>query len=203
MFEHYLDLAIKAIFVENIILGFFLGICPFLAVSKKVSSSIGMGLAVTFVMTSTAPINWLVNNFLLKEGALSWLGFPEIDLSYLSYIIFIAVIAATVQLIEMVIERFSPTLHQQLGIFLPLIAVNCAILGVSLFLIERDYTLTESTVYGFGSGIGWFLAITSMAAMRHKLRYSNVPAGLRGLGITMILTGLLSMSFMAFSGIDL
>ncbi|NOZ04176.1 MAG: NADH:ubiquinone reductase (Na(+)-transporting) subunit E [FCB group bacterium] len=203
MFEHYLDLAIKAIFVENIILGFFLGICPFLAISKKVSSSIGMGLAVTFVMTTTSPINWMVNNFLLKEGALSWLGFPEIDLSYLSYIIFIAVIAATVQLIEMIIDRFSPTLHQQLGIFLPLIAVNCAILGVSLFLIERDYTLAESTVYGFGSGIGWFLAITSMAAMRHKLRYSNVPAGLRGLGITMILTGLLSMSFMAFSGIDL
>ena len=203
MFEHYISLAIKAIFVENIILGFFLGICPFLAISKKVTSSIGMGLAVTFVMTTTSPINWVVNNYLLKEGALSWLGYPEIDLSYLNYIIFIAVIAATVQLIEMVIDRFSPTLHQQLGIFLPLIAVNCAILGVTLFLVERDYTLTESTVFGFGSGLGWFLAITSMAAIRHKLRYSNVPIGLRGLGITMILTGLLSMSFMAFSGINL
>ena len=203
MFEHYISLAIKAIFVENIILGFFLGICPFLAISKKVTSSIGMGLAVTFVMTTTSPINWVVNNYLLKEGALSWLGYPEIDLSYLNYIIFIAVIAATVQLIEMVIDRFSPTLHQQLGIFLPLIAVNCAILGVTLFLVERDYTLTESTVFGLGSGLGWFLAITSMAAIRHKLRYSNVPIGLRGLGITMILTGLLSMSFMAFSGINL
>lgn len=203
MFEHYLSLAIKAIFVENIILGFFLGICPFLAISKKVTSSIGMGLAVTFVMTTTSPINWIVNNYLLKEGALSWLGYPEIDLSYLSYIVFIAVIAATVQLIEMVIDRFSPRLHQQLGIFLPLIAVNCAILGVTLFLVERNYTLTESTVFGFGSGIGWFLAITSLAAIRHKLRYSNVPIGLRGLGITMILTGLLSMSFMAFSGINL
>ena len=203
MFEHYLSLAIKAIFVENIILGFFLGICPFLAISKKVTSAIGMGLAVTFVMTSTSPINWIVNNYLLKEGALSWMGYPEIDLSYLSYIIFIAVIAATVQLIEMVIDRFSPALHQQLGIFLPLIAVNCAILGVTLFLVERNYTLVESTVFGFGSGIGWFLAITSLAAIRHKLRYSNVPVGLRGLGITMILTGLLSMSFMAFAGIDL
>jgi len=203
MLEHYLSLAIKAIFVENIILGFFLGICPFLAISKKVPSSIGMGLAVTFVMTATAPLNWLTSNYLLKEGAFAWLGYPEIDLSYLNYIIFIAVIAATVQLTEMTLDRFSPSLHQQLGIFLPLIAVNCAILGVSLFLIERDYTLGESTVYGFGSGIGWFLAITSMAAMRHKLRYSNVPAGLSGLGITMILTGLLSMSFMAFSGIDL
>ncbi len=203
MLEHYLSLAVKAIFVENIILSFFLGICPFLAISKGVRASIGMGLAVTFVMVTTAPINWLVYNFLLKDGAMSWLGYPEIDLSYLNYIVFIAVIAAVVQLIEMIIDRFSPKLHQQLGIFLPLIAVNCAILGVTLFLVERNYTLIESTVYGFGSGIGWFLAITAMAAIRYRLRYSNVPVSLRGLGITMILTGLLSMSFMAFSGINL
>ncbi len=203
MLEHYLSLAVKAIFVENIILSFFLGICPFLAISKGVRASIGMGLAVTFVMITTAPINWLVYNFLLKDGAMSWLGYPEIDLSYLNYIVFIAVIAAVVQLIEMIIDRFSPKLHQQLGIFLPLIAVNCAILGVTLFLVERNYTLIESTVYGFGSGIGWFLAITAMAAIRYRLRYSNVPVSLRGLGIAMILTGLLSMSFMAFSGINL
>ncbi len=189
--------------VSNIILSFFLGICPFLAISKGVRASIGMGLAVTFVMITTAPINWFVYNFLLKDGAMSWLGYPEIDLSYLNYIVFIAVIAAVVQLIEMIIDRFSPKLHQQLGIFLPLIAVNCAILGVTLFLVERNYTLIESTVYGFGSGIGWFLAITAMAAIRYRLRYSNVPVSLRGLGITMILTGLLSMSFMAFSGINL
>jgi len=203
MLEHYLSLVIKAIFVENIILSFFLGICPFLAISKGVKASVGMGLAVTFVMVSTAPINWFVYNYLLKEGALTWAGYPDVDLSYLNYIVFIAVIAAVVQLIEMFIDRFSPILHQQLGIFLPLIAVNCAILGVTLFLVERDYNLLESTVYGLGSGIGWFLAITAMAAMRYRLRYSNIPESLRGLGATMILTGLLAMSFMAFSGIDL
>ncbi len=203
MIEHYLSLTVRSIFTENIILAYFLGICPFLAISKKVEPSIGLGLAVTFVLTITAPLNWVISHYFLADGAMVWLGLPDIDLSYLSYIVYIAIIAATVQLLEMIIDRVSPALHQNLGIFLPLIAVNCAILGVSLLLIERDYNLFESTVYGFGSGIGWFLAIISMATIRQKLRYSNVPLGLRGLGITMLLTGLLSMSFMAFSGIDL
>ncbi|MFQ6604031.1 MAG: NADH:ubiquinone reductase (Na(+)-transporting) subunit E [Fidelibacterota bacterium] len=201
--EHYLSLALRSIFTENIILAFYLGICPFLAISRKVEPSIGLGLAVTFVLTITAPMNWAINYYFLNDGAMAWLGFPDIDLSYLSYIVFIAVIAATVQLLEMVLDRFSPALHSALGIFLPLIAVNCAILGVSLLLIERNYNLMESTVYGFSSGFGWFLAIITMATIRQKMRYSNVPVGLRGLGITMLVTGLLSMSFMAFSGIDL
>lgn len=160
-------------------------------------------MAVTFVLTITAPTNWLIHHFLLRKGALAWAGLPEVNLHYLNFIVFIAVIAAMVQLVEMILDRFAPALHHSLGIFLPLIAVNCSILGGSLFLVERNYTLGESTVFGFGSGLGWFLAIASMAAIRHKLRYSNVPPGLRGLGITMLLTGLLSMSFMAFSGIDL
>ncbi len=203
MLEHYLSLVTKAIFIENILLAYFLGMCSFLAISKKVETSIGLGIAVVFVLTITAPANWLIHHFFLEEGALSWAGLPDVDLSYLNFIAFIAVIAAMVQLVEMILDRFSPALHQSLGIFLPLIAVNCAILGGSLFLVERQYTFGESTVFGFGSGMGWFLAITSMAAIRHKLRYSDVPVGLRGLGITMLLTGLLSMAFMAFSGIDL
>jgi Na+-transporting NADH:ubiquinone oxidoreductase subunit E len=201
--EHYLSLLVKSIFVENILLAYFLGMCSFLAISKKIDTSIGLGLAVVFVLTITAPVNWALHHYFLEEGALAWAGLPNIDLSYLNFIAFIAVIAAMVQLVEMVMDRFLPGLYLSLGIFLPLIAVNCAILGGSLFLVERQYTLGESTIFGAGSGLGFFLAITSMAAIRHKLRYANVPKGLRGLGITMLLTGLLSMAFMAFSGIDL
>ena len=208
--EHYISILTKAIFIENILLAYFLGMCSFLAISKKVDTSIGLGFAVIFVLTITAPANWAIHNFLLKEGALVWLnadfgidGNNVIDLSFLNSIIFIAVIAAMVQLVEMTLDRFSPKLYISLGIFLPLIAVNCAILGGSMFLVERNYTFIESTVYGFGSGIGFFLAIASMAAIRHRIRYSNVPPQLRGVGITMLLTGLVSMAFMAFSGIDL
>ncbi|MFQ6605390.1 MAG: NADH:ubiquinone reductase (Na(+)-transporting) subunit E [Fidelibacterota bacterium] len=203
MLEHYLSLVTKSIFIENILLAYFLGMCSFLAISKKVDTSIGLGFAVVFVLTITTPVNWLIHYYFLQDGALVWLGFPDVDLSFLNFIAFIAVIAAMVQLVEMILDRFFPPLYYALGIFLPLIAVNCAILGGSLFMVERNYTLGESTVFGFGSGMGWFLAIASMAAIRHKMRYSNVPSGLRGLGITMLLTGLLSMAFMAFSGIDL
>ena len=201
--EHYISLATKAMFVENILLAYFLGMCSFLSISKKIDTSIGLGFAVVFVLTITAPANWAISNYFLQDGALAWAGFPDVDLSFLNFIVFIAVIAAIVQLVEMILDKFSPTLYYNLGIFLPLIAVNCSILGGSLFLVERDYTLLESTVFGFGSGMGFFLAIVSMASIRHRLRYSNVPAKLRGLGITMLLTGLLSMAFMAFSGIDL
>ncbi len=208
--EHYISILTKAIFIENILLAYFLGMCSFLAISKKVDTSIGLGFAVIFVLTITAPANWAIHNFLLKEGALSWInadfgidGNNVIDLSFLNSIIFIAVIAAMVQLVEMTLDKFAPKLYISLGIFLPLIAVNCAILGGSMFLVERNYTFVESTVYGFGSGIGFFLAIASMAAIRHRIRYSNVPPQLRGVGITMLLTGLVSMAFMAFSGIDL
>ena len=208
--EHYISILTKAIFIENILLAYFLGMCSFLAISKKVETSIGLGFAVIFVLTVTAPTNWAIHNFFLKEGALYWIspdyglnGANKINLSFLNSIIFIAVIAALVQLVEMLLDRFSPKLYISLGIFLPLIAVNCAILGGSMFLVEREYTFFESTVYGFGSGVGFFLAITSMAAIRHRIRYSNVPMQLRGVGITMLLTGLVSMAFMAFSGIDL
>lgn len=208
--EHYISILTKAIFIENILLAYFLGMCSFLAISKKVDTSIGLGFAVIFVLTITAPANWIIHNYLLKDGALVWLnpeyginGSKTIDLSFLNSIIFIAVIAAMVQLVEMTLDRFAPKLYISLGIFLPLIAVNCAILGGSMFLVEREYTFLESTVYGFGSGIGFFMAIASMAAIRHRIRYSNVPSELRGVGITMLLTGLVSMAFMAFSGIDL
>ncbi len=203
MLEHYLSLFVKSVFVENILLAFFLGMCSFLAVSKKVETSLGLGAAVIFVLTITTPTNWFINTYLLKEGAIAWAGFPEVDLSFLGFITFIAVIAAMVQLVEMILDKYSPGLYAALGIFLPLIAVNCAILGASLFLVERDYTLGESTVFGFGSGVGWFLAIVAMAAIRTKMRYSNVPAGLKGLGITMLITGLMSMAFMIFAGIQL
>ena len=201
--EHYLSLITKAVFVENILLAYFLGMCSFLAVSKKVDASIGLGFAVIFVLTITAPVNWFIYGYLLGDGALTWLGFPEINLSFLKPIVFIAVIAAMVQLVEMVIDRFSPSLYQSLGIFLPLIAVNCSILGGSLFLVERNYKLMESIVIGFGSGLGWFLAIVAMASIRYRLRYSNVPSKLRGVGITMLLTGLISIAFMSFGGIQL
>ena len=203
MIESLVSLALKSIFVENILLAYFLGMCSFLACSKKVETAIGLGAAVTFVLTITAPVNWALHEFLLKEGALGWIGLPDVDLSFLNFITFIAVIAAMVQLVEMIIDRFSPTLYAALGIFLPLIAVNCSILGASLFLVEREYNGVESLVFGVSSGLGWALAIISMAAIRYKLRYSNVPSGLRGLGITMLMTGLMAIAFMAFAGIQL
>jgi len=199
------SLAIRSIFIENMVFAYFLGMCSFLAVSKKVSTALGLGAAVIFVLTITVPLNWLLNEFILKEGALSFLGesYETIDLTFLRFIMFIAIIAAMVQLVEMVVEKFAPALYSALGIFLPLIAVNCAILGGSLFMAQRDYTLAEATVYGFGSGIGFFLAIIALAAIREKLKYSNVPNGLKGLGITMLITGLMGIAFMSFMGIDL
>ncbi len=199
------NLGIRSIFIDNMVFAYFLGMCSFLAVSKKVSTAIGLGAAVIFVLTVTVPVNWLLNEFVLKEGALSWVmaDLASVDLSFLRFIMFIAIIAAMVQLVEMVVEKFAPALYGALGIFLPLIAVNCAILGGSLFMAQRDYTLAESTVYGFGSGTGFFLAIVALAAIREKLKYSNVPNGLKGLGITMLLTGLMGIAFMSFMGIDL
>ena len=199
------SLGIKSVFVENILLAYFLGMCSYLAVSKKVNTAIGLGFAVIFVMAITTPVNWIVHEYLLKAGALSWLSpkFNSIDLSFLNYIAFIATIAAMVQIAEMAIEKISMKLYVALGIFLPLITVNCAILGVSLFMIERKYTLGQSTVFGVSSGIGWMLAIISMAAIREKLKYSDIPKPLRGLGITMLLTGLIAMAFMTFSGINI
>ena len=203
MIQELGSLAVQSIFVENILLASFLGMCSFLACSKKVETAIGLGAAVVVTLTITAPANWALNHFLLRKGALAWAGLPDIDLSFLVFITFIAVIAAMVQLVEMVIDRFSPRLYANLGIFLPLIAVNCAILGTSLFLVEREYGAVESVVFGFSSGLGWALAIVSMSAIRHKLRYSNVPPGLRGLGITMLMTGLMAIAFMSFAGIQL
>lgn len=203
MLEHYLSLAVKSIFVENILLAYFLGMCSFLACSKKVETAIGLGVAVVFVLVVTCPANWAINHFLLSKGALSWAGLPNVDLSFLVFISFIAVIAAMVQIVEIVLDRYSPKLYSALGIFLPLIAVNCSILGGSLFMAERNYTFGESVVFGFGSGAGWALAIIAMAAIRKKLSYSNIPNSLKGLGITMIITGLMAMGFMCFAGISL
>tara|TARA_X000001036_G_scaffold33621_1_gene27485 strand:+ start:45 stop:668 length:624 start_codon:yes stop_codon:yes gene_type:complete len=203
--EHYLSIFTKAVFIENIVLAYFLGLCSFLAISKKIDASVGIGMAVVVVLTITAPINWFLYEFLLDKGALAWLGedFANIDLSFLKLIVFISVIAAMVQLVEMFMERFSQSLYNSLGIFLPLIAVNCSILGGSLFMVEREYTVIETMVYGFGSGVGFFLAIVALASVRYRLHYSNIPVRLRGVGMAMLLTGLLSMAFMAFSGIDL
>jgi Na+-transporting NADH:ubiquinone oxidoreductase subunit E len=197
--NHYLSILVKAIFVENILLAFFLGMCSFLACSKKIETAIGLGIAVVFVLTITVPINWLIHEFLLKSGAIM----PGLDLSFLNFITFIAVIAAMVQLVEMIIDRFSPALYNALGIFLPLITVNCAILGSSLFMVERQYSLPEATVFGFGSGIGWFLAIIGLAAINQKIAYSHAPKGLKGAGLTFIVSGLMAMVFMAFAGIQL
>ena len=201
--EHYLSILAKTIFVENMALAFFLGMCSFLAVSKKIETAIGLGGAVIFVLAVTTPINNLIYNGLLKEGALAWAGLPDVNLEFLTFLTFIGSIAATVQVVEMALDKFSPALYNALGVFLPLIAVNCAILGASLFMVERDYDLAESTVFGVGNGIGWALAVVAMAAVREKMRYSNVPEGLRGLGIAFILTGLMAIGFMAFSGIQL
>ncbi len=201
--EATLSLLIKAIFVENLALAFFLGMCTFLAVSKKIETAIGLGAAVIVVQVITVPANNIIYQFILKEGALAWMGLPEVDLSFLGLISYIGVIAAMVQILEMVLDRFFPSLYNALGVFLPLITVNCAILGGSLFMVERDYNFSESVTYGIGSGIGWALAITALAGIREKLKYSDVPDGLQGLGITFITVGLMSMGFMAFSGIQL
>lgn len=199
----YLNLFIKSIFIENMIFAFFLGMCSYLAVSKKVSTAMGLGLAVVFVLVITVPLNWAINHFILEEGALSFLGdsFKDQDLTVLRFLMFIATIAAMVQLVEMVIEKMSPSLYGSLGIFLPLIAVNCSILGSSLFMISRNYEFGEAVVFGLGSGIGWLLAIIFLAAIRERLKYSDVPKPLKGLGITMLTTGLMGIAFMAFMGI--
>ena len=201
----YLSLFVKSIFVDNMIFAYFLGMCSYLAVSKNVKTASGLGLAVIFVLLITLPVNYLLNKYVLSPGALSWIpGMEGVDLSFLSFIVFIAVIAAIVQIVEMVVEKFSPALYSQLGIFLPLIAVNCAILGASLFMQEKDFVnVGEATVYALGSGIGWFVAIVSLAAIREKMSYSNVPAPLKGLGITFITVGLMGMAFMTFMGIQL
>ena len=201
----YLSLFVKSIFVDNMIFAYFLGMCSYLAVSKNVKTASGLGLAVIFVLLITLPVNYLLNKYVLSPGALSWIpGMEGVDLSFLSFIVFIAVIAAIVQIVEMVVEKFSPALYSQLGIFLPLIAVNCAILGASLFMQEKDFVnVGEATVYALGSGIGWFLALVSLAAIREKMSYSNVPAPLKGLGITFITVGLMGMAFMTFMGIQL
>lgn len=202
----YLSLFVKSIFVDNMIFAYFLGMCSYLAVSKNVKTATGLGAAVIFVLIVTLPINYLLNEYILRPGALSWLGesYATIDLSFLSYIVFIAVIAAIVQIVEMVVEKFAPALYSQLGIFLPLIAVNCAILGGSLFMQEKDFVnIGEAAVYALGSGIGWFLAIVALAAIREKMAYSNVPAPLKGLGITFMTVGLMGIAFMTFMGISL
>lgn len=204
--QDLISLFVKSIFVDNMIFAFFLGMCSYLAVSKNVKTAMGLGIAVIFVLGVTLPINYLLNTYVLSPGSLAWLGeeYADIDLSFLSFIIFIAVIASIVQLVEMVVEKFSPSLYASLGIFLPLIAVNCAILGGSLFMQERGYaSLAEATVFGLGSGFGWFLAIIAIAAIREKLAYSDVPKPLRGLGLTFIITGLMGIAFMSFMGIKL
>ncbi|MBJ6137472.1 MULTISPECIES: NADH:ubiquinone reductase (Na(+)-transporting) subunit E [Marinobacter] len=201
--EHYISLLLKAIFIENMALAFFLGMCTFLAISKKVEAATGLGIAVIVVLTLTVPVNNLIYNNILREGALAWAGLPEVDLSFLGLITYIGVIAAIVQIMEMILDKYIPALYSALGVFLPLITVNCAIMGAALFMVERDYTFSESVVYGFGAGVGWALAIIALAGIREKLKYSDVPEGLRGLGITFITVGLMSLGFMSFSGISL
>ena len=204
--EDLANLFIKSIFIENMVFAYFLGMCSYLAVSKTVKTAVGLGYAVIFVLTITVPINYLINSYLLAPGALTWIGpqFADVDLSFLTFIMFIAVIASMVQLVEMIVEKVSPSLYGSLGIFLPLIAVNCAILGGSLFMQQKDFINTlESAVYGFGSGIGWFLAIVAIAAIREKITYSNIPDPLKGLGITFIITGLMALGFMSFMGMKL
>ncbi len=198
-----ISLFIDSVFIGNILLSYFLGMCSFIAVSNNIETSVGLGFAVIFVLTITAPANWAIYHWLLAPGALSWVGLGHLDLSFLKYITFIAVIAAIVQAVEMIIDKYSPVLYSALGVFLPLIAVNCAILGTALFMVEREYTLVESIVFGAGSGTGWMLAITAMATIKKKMRYADVPQGLSGFGITMIVGGLMAMAFMMFSGITL
>ena len=206
MLEDYANLFIKSIFIENMVFAYFLGMCSYLAISKTLKNGVGLGFAVIFVLTITVPLNYLIYEYLLVDGALKWLGpeYAKLDLSFLSLIMFIAVIASMVQLVEMIVEKFSPALYGSLGIFLPLIAVNCAMLGGSLFMQIKDFSgISEAAVYGFGSGVGWFLAIVAIAAIREKIAYSNVPAPLKGLGITFIITGLMALGFMSFMGIKL
>ncbi len=203
MLEQYLGLFIRAVFIENIALAFFLGMCTFIAISKKISTAFGLGVAVVVVLAITVPVNNLIFNYLLKDGALAWAGMPDVDLSFLGFLSYIGVIAAMVQILEMFLDKFVPVLYNALGVFLPLITVNCAILGASLWMVERDYTFTESTIFGLGCGVGWALAITALAGVREKLKYSDVPEGLRGLGITFISVGLISLCFMSFGGIDI
>jgi len=203
MLEHYLSLFVKSVFIENMALAFFLGMCTFMAISKKVETSIGLGIAVVVVQAITVPVNNLIYVNVLKEGSLAWAGLPHVDLTFLGYITYIGVIAAIVQILEMVLDKFVPSLYNALGIFLPLITVNCAILGGTLFMVERSYNFGESVVYGFGSGFGWMIAIVLLAGIREKMKYSNVPKGLRGLGITFMTAGLMAIAFMLFSGIQL
>jgi Na+-transporting NADH:ubiquinone oxidoreductase subunit E len=201
--EHYISLFVKAVFVENMALAFFLGMCTFLAISKKIQTALGLGIAVVVVLTITVPVNNLIYTYLLKEGALAWAGYPNVDLSFLGLLSYIGVIAAIVQILEMFLDKYVPALYNALGVFLPLITVNCAIMGASLFMVERDYQFDESVVYGLGAGVGWALAITALAGIREKLKYSDVPKGLEGLGITFMTVGLMSLGFMSFSGVSL
>lgn len=201
--EHYIALFVRSVFIENMALSFFLGMCTFLAVSKKVETAVGLGVAVIVVQTITVPVNNLLFQYVLKDGALAWAGLPGVDLSFLGLITYIGVIAAIVQILEMTLDKFFPALYHALGIFLPLITVNCAILGGTLFMVERDYGFAESTVFGVGSGLGWALAIAAMAGIREKLKYADVPHGLRGLGITFITAGLMALGFMSFAGVSL
>ncbi len=201
--EHYLSLFIRAIFIENMALAFFLGMCTFLAISKKIQTSLGLGIAVTVVLAITVPVNNLIYTYLLADGALAWAGLPDVDLSFLGLLSYIGVIAALVQIMEMFLDKFVPALYNALGVFLPLITVNCAILGASLFMVERDYNFAESVVFGAGSGVGWALAIVALAGIRERLKYSDVPEGLQGLGITFVVVGLMSLGFMSFGGIDI
>ena len=201
--EHYISMFVRAVFIENLALSFFLGMCTFLAVSKKVTTAFGLGVAVIVVLGLSVPAGNLVNTYVLAPGALAWAGFPDADLSFLRFLTFIGIIAALVQILEMTLDKFLPALYNALGIFLPLITVNCAIFGGVLFMVERDYNFTESVVYGVGSGVGWALAITLLAAVREKLKYADIPDGLRGLGITFISTGMIGLGFMSFSGVSL
>jgi Na+-transporting NADH:ubiquinone oxidoreductase subunit E len=203
--ESLINIGIRSVFIDNMIFAYFLGMCSFLAISKKVKTAFGLGIAVVFVLGITVPINWLIQNYVLNAGSLAWLGadFKDIDLNFLQFIVFISVIAAVVQLTEMAVEKLSPALYGTLGIFLPLIAVNCSVLGAALFMVGRPYNLAEATVFGFGSGIGWMLAIVALAGVREKMKYSNVPGPLRGLGITFILVGLMSLGFLSFLGFSI
>ena len=203
MLEYYLGLFVRAVFIENMALVFFLGMCTFIAISKKIETSFGLGIAVIVVLTITVPVNNLIYQYLLADGALAWAGMPEVDLSFLGFLSYIGVIAAIVQILEMFLDKYVPVLYNALGVFLPLITVNCAILGAALFMVNRDYTFGESIVYGFGSGVGWALAIVVLAGIREKMKYSDVPEGLRGLGITFVTVGLMSLGFMSFGGISL
>jgi Na+-transporting NADH:ubiquinone oxidoreductase subunit E len=201
--EHLLSLLVRSVFIENMALTFFLGMCTYIAISKKIGTAFGLGVAVTAVLAITVPANNLLYNYLLREGALSWAGLPDVDLSFLGLISYIGVIAAIVQILEMILDKYVPFLYNALGVFLPLITVNCAIMGAVLFMVERDYTFAESSVYGLGAGLGWTFAITALAGVREKLKYSDVPEGLRGMGITFISVGLISICFMSFGGIDI